>query len=237
MALGTTSGQYLFAPPVSDIFLESFSRIGVRGTAITRRHMIEAKRSINLELQGWSNGPGPNLWEINLSTIALVAGQATYTLPATTVSVLDVYYTTVNGGGAGVNIDRIMLPISRTQYAMIPNKLQPGTPTVYWFERLNPPTLTFWEPPDVGAPTQVISYYWLKQIQDAAPTNGQIADVPYRFEDALCAGLAVRLAEKFAPERLKEKMEMFTAAWNKALSTDQENAPVSIQPTIFGYWP
>lgn len=236
MTLGVTSGQYLFNPPVSDIFLEAFSRIGIRGTAITRRHVIEARRSINIELSVWSNGPGPNLWEVQLSTINLIAGQATYTLPATTMSMLDVYYTTVNGGGAGVNIDRVMLPISRTQYSMIPNKAQAGTPTVYWFERLNPPTITFWEPPETGAPTQVVSFYWLKQIMDANPVNGQIPDITYRFIDALCAGLAVRLAEKFAPERLQEKMKMFDITWTKALSTDQENAPVSFMPTLSGYW-
>lgn len=237
MTLGTTSGTTLFNPPISEIVLEAFSRCQIRGTAITRRHMIEVRRSVNLELQTFSNRQ-IDLWQVSgPTTINLVAGQATYNVDPTSQAILDVYYTIVNGGGAGVNIDRIMLPISRTQYAMIPNKLQNGTPTVYWYDKLIQPTITFWEPPATAAPTAVINYYFLRRIQDAVPVNGQVPDIPYRFIDALCAGLARRLARKFAPQ-LYDSLKMEAAeAWNEAIGNDIENAPVSIQPTIMGYWP
>lgn len=237
MTLGTTSNTFLFAPPISDVFLEAFERCQIRGTALTRRHMISAKRSINLELATWSNR-GINLWKVTGPvTIPLVVGTPTYAVSINSEAILDVYYTTVDGGGTGVDIDRIMLPISRTQYAMIPNKLQSGTPTVYWYDKLTTPQLTFWEPPATGSPTNVVKYYYLQRVQDAAPVNGQIADVPYRFVDTLCAGLARRLARKFAPQLYDTLKQEAAESWNETIMNDQENAPISIQPTIAGYFP
>lgn len=237
MTLGTTSNTNLFNPPISDIFLESFERCGIRGTALTRRHMISAKRSLNLELATWSNRQ-VDLWQVvGPTTISLVAGQATYNINANSEAILDVYFTTVNGGGTGVNIDRIMLPISRTQYAMIPNKLQAGTPTVYWYNKQIQPTITFWEPPETGSPSYQVNYYYLQRIQDAAPVNGQIPQVPYRFTDALCAGLARRLARKFAPPLYDTLKQEAAEAWLEAIGNDIENAPVQISPTVAGYWP
>lgn len=239
MARGATSGTYNFAPPVSDLYLEAFSRCGIRGTAITRRHMIEATRSINLEFVDWSNR-GVNLWERKGPiTASLVAGQPTYLVTQQSVAILDVWYSIANGLGSGVNNDRIMLPISRDQYAMIPNKLQQGIPTVYWYDKLTIPQITIWETPLVGqvGPTYNLQYYYLSQMQDAAPYSGQIPDVPYRALNALVAGLAAKLAEKFAPERLQEKMTLAERAWNIFIGNDQENAGTYIMPTVSSYWP
>lgn len=237
MTLGSTSNTFLFAPPISDIFLEAFERCGIRGTALTRRHMISAKRSINLELVSWSNR-GVNLWKVvGPVSITLVAGTKTYPVTVNSEGILDVYYSTINGGGAGFDIDRIMLPISRTQYAMIPNKDQVGTPTVYWYDKLSTPQLTFWEPPETGSPQYTIKYYYLQRVQDAAPVNGQVPDIPYRFTDTLCAGLARRLARKFAPQLYDTLKQEASESWLEAIFNDQENAPVQISPTVSNYWP
>lgn len=235
MTLGTTSGTYLFAPPVSNLILEAFSRCQIRGTAITRRHMYEATQSCNYLLQDWSNR-GVNLWEVDLQTLTIVAGTANYTLPITTVSVLDVYRSIVDGAGSGQDIDNILLPMSRTQYAMIPNKNQQGTPTLYWFDRQITPELTFWQVPDTGAPDFEISYYRLKRVMDVSPVNGQIPEVPYRFYEALVSDLTARVAEKFAPPLWKDKAAYALAIWNRAISIDQEDAPVEIRPQLSGYW-
>lgn len=86
----TTSGTYNFELSNTDIVLEAFDRCEVRPAALTTEHMISAKRSVNLELQTWSN-LGVNLWCVDLITIPMVQGVPTYTLPKETVSLLDVY--------------------------------------------------------------------------------------------------------------------------------------------------
>lgn len=236
MTLGTVSNTYLWTPPVSNLILEAFSRCQIRGTAITRRHVYEANQSLNFGLQDWSNR-GVNLWEVDLQTLTIAAGTKTYDLPETTVTVLDVYRSAVDGGGVGQNIDNILLPMSRTQYAMIPNKDEQGTPTLFWFDRQITPTLTFWLVPAQGDPDFEISYYRLKRVMDANPVNGQIPEIPYRFYEALAADLTMRVAEKFRPDLWKDKAAYALAVWNRAISIDQEDAPVEVRPNLSGYWP
>jgi len=100
----TTSGTNSFFLDNSDIVLEAFDRCQIRPTALTRQHMISATRSLNLCLQSMSNR-GVNLWEVDLQTIPLVQGQATYNLPADTVSVLDAYRSSfINTNTANFNV-------------------------------------------------------------------------------------------------------------------------------------
>lgn len=233
-----TSGTYNFTLANSDIVLEAFERALIAPTEITSRHMITARRSLNLELQTWSN-KGPNLPYIYLYNIPLVQGQATYTLPVTTISVLDVYFSTPQTTPANTFIDRIMEPISRDDYAAFPNKSQQGFPTTYWFNRVNIPTLTVYQTPNVSAP-YAINLYVMRQVQDANLGMGETPDINYRFQDALCARLAARLAEKFPkaqwPNREKELMAKAQAAWAEASAEDVEKVTLHIQPDVSPYW-
>ena len=72
-----TSGTYAFDMPIGDVVIEAFDRCEVRGTALTRNHMLSARRSINLELLEWSNR-GVNLWAVKPFSLQIVVGQATY---------------------------------------------------------------------------------------------------------------------------------------------------------------
>lgn len=237
---GTSSGTQTFSPSNAQIVFEAFDRIGIRPPEVTRHHMQSAQTSFNLELQAWSNRGGVNLWEMVQAQLTLVEAQATYTLPQNLVTITEMFYTTVNGNGAGYNSDRIMVPITRTQYAMIPNKLQPGTPTQYWLERLESPVVTIWQPPFAGTPAYVINYNYLQRIDDAFLASGQIPDIVYRATDALCAALAYRLAVKFAaPERAAALVPFLKGeaqeAWNDFVTNDQEDGPMIMQPNVGGY--
>jgi hypothetical protein len=238
MTIGITSGTSNFNLPYSDIFLEAFERCQIEPAALDRRHIISAKRSINLELLTWSNR-GVNLWAVDLQTISLANGVATYIVDPATVTVLDVYFSTPNASGPGIDNDRFMMPIGRTQYDMIPSKLQPGTPTVYWYQKLEDglQQMSIWQPPLVGAPTNVVKFHRLRRVQDAAPTMGQVADVPSLFLDALCAGLAARVAQKFAPALYVGLKEAAKEAWNEASTANREDVPISIRPVLHGYFP
>ena len=70
---------------------------------------------------------------------------STFSVDPNTVVILDAYVSNLNSGS---NIDRIIMPISRTEYASYPNKQQQGFPTVFWFDRLLAPTVTLWPVPN-----------------------------------------------------------------------------------------
>jgi hypothetical protein len=238
---GTTSGTYGFDPSNAAILFEAFDRIKIRPQLIDRHMLQSGRMSMNLELVDWSNS-GFNLWKEVSGTINLVPGTATYSMPTNLVTLAEVYYSTVNGDGSGVNEDRIMVPITRTQYAMIPNKLQQGQPTQYWYQMLVQPQVTLWEVPYVGAPTYVVNWFGLQQIQDVGIGTGQIPDVIYRGLEAFCANLALRLFDKFGPENpasaaimLKRLETNQQKAWDNFLTRDQETGPLLIQPNVGTY--
>lgn len=391
----TTSGTYDFELSNADIVLEAFDRCEIRPPAITGTHMISAKRSLNLELQRWSN-VGVNLWCVDLIVIPLVQGVPTYDIPQETVCLLDVYLrqfqlsgtynvtsnvsitngsasvsivisnhslvignwinivtpisignlllqgyyqvTTVpntntftitspvaatstvsNGGvlplftavagqvavqvtlpghglvsgstfvvGAATDVggvvlngayivtgvidannfgiavsqtilfsdiqyensnfaqiqfqnqtsavtDNIMSPFGRTDYAMIPDKLVQGRPTTYWFNRQINPTVSLWQVPDQNGPYQLCCYR-MRRVQDASPTMGQTPEIPYRFFDAFCGQLSLRLAMKYAKPMIPVLEKDAMRSWTEAAIEDRERADIMILPDLSGYY-
>ena len=136
-----------------EIVIGAFARCGIRRTDLTQQHMEDARFEANMLMSNWA-GNGINLWEVDTGTISLIANQATYTIPTNTVFLLDVYITQ----GTNPQINRLIMPISRTDYASIANKQQTGFPTSYWFDRLINPNLYIWPvPPQSGIYT--LTYY------------------------------------------------------------------------------
>lgn len=231
---GSTSGTYGFSLTNAGIMVESFDRIQVRPPQVDR-HMADSFRaSLNLELEAWSN-EGFNFWALESGTINLVVNQAVYTFPPQLVTVTDIWYSNVNGNGAGVNQDRIMIPIPRDGYASLTNKLQQGIPTQYWFQMLTLPQVTIWQVPAVGAPNYVLGWYGLSRVQDANLGGGEIPDVPNRALDTLCAGMAVRMAEKFAPAQYDAKLKIFARSWEGLTRRDQEPGTIQFSPNVQVY--
>lgn len=233
----SSSGTYTWGLSNGGLIREALEQAtGQPPTEIDRRVMASAYISLQLELAEWSNR-GINLWKISSgNVIDLVVGTAVYTLPTNLVDLTELYFTQVNGNGAGYNLDRIMIPINRDQYAMLPNKLQPGTPTQYWFERLSPaPQITIWQPPSAGAPSYVVTWNGLIRVQDANPTLAETPDVPYRALPALTAGLAKRLAFKFAPARHALCKAEADELWASFVSNDQERGPTVVTPDLSSY--
>lgn len=238
-----TSGNWNYGLTTAGLTLEAFDRIQIRPTMLEPHHFASARQSINLELLSWSD-EGFNFWETAFGTIPLIAGQATYTLPTNLVTITDMYYSQVNAGGAGVNQDRIMIPIERTQYAQIVNKLQQGVPTQYWLQMLYVPQVTIWEVPQAGqvAPGYVLGWYGLQQIQDANIGGVEAPDVHYRALEALTARLAFRLAEKFIPLSnparsavMQEKKGLADLAFANMARRDQEPGVTTIRANIGVY--
>lgn len=233
----SSSGTYNFALSNADIIIEAFDNCGVRPTAITRDQMQSAIRSLNLELRKWSS-LGVNLWAVKDFTIQLIAGQAVYTagtgpsnIPSETVTILDMYYSLINGGGAGINIDRIMIPMSRTIYDELSNKLQPGIPTQYWFEKLVPPQVTIYQPPLQAYPIAQLGGHLLVRLQDANLAGPETPDIDPLGFDALCSAMSLRLAHKYMPAQVDRLKALADESWTVFMETNREDAPMTILPT------
>ena len=166
-------------------------------------------------------------------TISSSIPAATYSVNPNTVMILDAYVTTTQSSSQP--IDRIIMPVSRTEYASYPNKEQTGFPTVFWFDRLISPTVTLWPVPD-GTSSQSLSYYRVRQIQDANYTGGQTVEIPYRWLEAFATGLAYRLATIWQPQAVQALKPMADEAYAIAAAQDVENVSMYISPQISGYF-
>ena len=228
----TTSGTYAFNPALGELTIYAFNLCGLRGASLLQEHMQSARMASNLLLSRWAN-QGVNLWKVDLVTVPLVTGQATYDVDAKTVVILDAY---VTNDQTGENIDRIIMPISRTEYASYPNKEQQGFPTVFWFDRLLSPTVTLWPVPNVDNGPSTLSYYRVTQIQDANLQNGLTVDIPYLWMEAFAYGLATRLAQIWAPDKVALLKPFADEAYQIAADQNVETAQQYISPMISGYF-
>ena len=219
----TTSGTYTFGDSEQiDIVTEAFERVGRNPSSLSSQDIDSARRSINYLFSDWSND-GPNLWEIDLVSLPLVAGQQSYTLDAETVYIVQAATRTTSGG---VNTDLVIQPISRAEYLALPNKAQSAArPTQFYFQRTSTPSVYVWPVPQSSGVT--LLYYRMKIQQDAGSFTDSM-DAPNRWMEAIASGLAAKLAVKFAPERLTYLQGLADQAYVRAKAEDRERVPLRI---------
>lgn len=235
-SVGAPSGTYSFSPSTGELIIAAYRRVRIHRAEIVTEHLTDARTECNLMQAQWAN-LGPLLWTVDVQTVPLVAGQNVYSVPADTVMMLDVYISIPNGDGT--NSDRIITPLSRTEYASMPNKLGQGSPTSFWFDRLISPTVTMWPTPDGTEPT--FSYYRFTQIQDAISANAATPQIMYFCLDAYVAGLAHRLSVIYPPPPRPDGSTvdyegLAAKALNLMFTQLVENVGLYIQPQTFSYW-
>ena len=186
----STSGTYNFSPTGGDITLLALSRIGVKRTGVLAEHMQNASMESNLMQADWG-ADGITFFTVTENTQTLTQGVATYSVPANTVSLLDVY---ISNGSS----NRLIFPFSRTDYASLADPTTQGFPTVFWWDRTLSSSITLWPVPDSNA-SYTMTYYTYQQIQDAVLRQGTQPAVPYFWLDAYVADLSHRLARHHAP--------------------------------------
>ena len=229
-----TSGTYTFNPSLGELTLYAYNLCGLRNTSLLQEHLEAARMAANMLCANWSNR-GVNLWAVDLVTVPLVQGQKTYDVDLNTVTMLDAYMVIDDGNGNPT--DRIILPVSRTEYASYPNKDTQGFTTTFWFDRLiSPnPTVTLWPVPD-GTSAQYLKYYRVRQIQDSNLQNGTQVEIPYLWMDAFAYGLAARLAVIWAPDKTQLLKPLADEAYQIAADQNVETAQQYISPQIAGYY-
>ena len=217
-----TSGTVAFRPNVEEIITESFERCGIDIQTRTGDHAISARRSINLLFSEFANR-GINYWTLSQNTLPLVNGTTSYTLPVGTIDILDAVIR-----DSSSNTDQIINRITIQDYNQLPNKDTAGKPSQYMIDRQYTPVVYFWSVPNTS--TYSLVYWAMNQLEDVTLSN-QDADVPYRWSDTICAGLASKLAMKYAPEKFQLLNEMYERSFNFAASSDNDGVSLRVQPT------
>lgn len=226
----STSGTYDFSPNLGELVLYAFRLCGIDRTAVTQGHMQDAKMAVNLLLADWLN-KGVNLWQVDLITIPMLQGVATYNIDPSVFVLLDGYVTVTQNG---VSTDRPILPVGRSEYASYPNKALQGFPSIYWMDRTLSPTVTLWPVPN--GQQNSASFYVLRQAQDAGYSGGEQPAVPYAWLKALAFGLAEGLAPIYALDRHAAISNTAAAAYTAAASANVETALQYITPMVGGYY-
>jgi hypothetical protein len=224
----TTSGTATFNLDLAEIVDECFERCG--SEARSGYDLRTARRSLNLLLTDWANR-GVNLWTVEQGQQVLTAGTNTYTLPADTVDLIE-HVIRTGAGNVSTQTDLTITRISVSTYSSIPNKLQSARPIQIWINRqAEAPQFTVWPTPD-NSQTYTLVYWRLRRIQDAGAGGTYTQDIPFRFLNALVAGLAYYLSMKIpgAMERMQVLKAQYDEAWDLASSEDRDRSAVRFVP-------
>lgn len=214
-----TSGTYAFDPTADDLLVEAWERCGLAGQVLNGDVARSARRSLQLMLVHWQN-QGLNLWQVEAVPFTLAAAQGALATAPATSSVLEV---TIRSGSS----DILLAPISRDEWVATPNRSLRARPTAYWVERVNPvPVLNFYPLPDIA----VSGTYWRVRLPQDVGGLGNSVDAPILWSEALAAGLASRLAVKFAPDRAALLAGEAAAAFAAAAGENRERVPLTIVP-------
>lgn len=220
-----TSGTTAFNLDIVELIDEAYERCGVEG-ARTGYDVRTATRSMNLMFMEWASR-GVNLWTVEQGSVPLVAGTATYALPADTVDILEHVVRT----GSGTSQSDLVIPrVAFPDYAVLTNKTVQGRPTQVYVNRQATPEITLYPVPDASA-SYTFVYWRLRRIQDAGGGTNTM-DVPFRFVPCIVAGLAYHLCLKIPNglERLGVLKAQYDEAWAQAASEDRDRAPVRFVP-------
>jgi len=246
-------------PSYADLTLYAFQLVGLRPSSLLQEHIESARMSANMLLSRWS-AQGVNLWQVQLMNQPLKRGVGDYRLPTDIVGLLDCYISQPNG--ADQTIDRIIMPVSRTEYASYPNKNQQGFPTTYWFNQILEPNsnirttevndtritqlqdtritepvdnfLYIWPTPQYD--NLVLKYYYMKELPASDMQGNKGPFIPTYFLEAFVLGLAARLAMIWQPEKAAPLKAASDEAYQIAAEQNIEWTNTYITPSTSGYW-
>ena len=226
-----TSGTTSFNLSIDEIIDEAYNRVGIRPNS--GNDMRRARRNLNLLFAEWGNR-GIHMWKVDLDEVALVAGQAEYTVASDVSDVLEAFIsTTASASDSASTQDVSITKIDRSAYAALPNKLSQGQPSQYYVDRLTTPKIYLYQAPDASTYT-TLKYYVIKRIEDAGAYTNE-ADVVYRFLPCMVAGLAYYLSMQYDVQRTQMLKLVYEDEMKRALDQDGGRTSLYISPqTYFG---
>lgn len=214
-----TSGTVTFRPKVEEIVREAFERCEKDPQTLTGYHVRSARRSLNLLFVEWAVR-GVNFWKVEAKTLSLVSGTSSYALPAGTLDILEA---SIRRSGTDTPLSRISLDT----YQSYPTKTTQGLPSTFFFDRQYTPQIYLWPVPENS--TDTVEYWSVSQQDDITAAN-QDADAPYRWLEAMCAGLAGKLALKYNKPLFDLLETQAEKKFKEAGDDERERATLKIIP-------
>ncbi len=118
-----------------------------------------------------------------------------------------------------------MKGVGRDTYKYYSKNSQSGPSNTFWLNRIQTPTLNVYPTPD--STWQFFAFNRVRYIQDLGDFLNTI-DTVQAFLDPLAAGLAMKVAEKFKPERLADLTIAAEKAYLKAGRENTENVNLQV---------
>jgi len=218
-----TSGTVTFRPEIDEIVTEACERCGLDPTLIDRKVAVSARRSLNLMFSEWSVR-GINYWNTTETTLSLTASTRNYSLATGTIDILTAVI-------RRDSTDTLLTRLSMTDYNTQSNKTTEGKPSQYFFDRQYTPQIFLWPVPENS--TDTIVYWGLSQIEDATAAY-EDTDIPYRWTEAMCSGLAAKLSLKLPGipnDRIVLLSTQAETSFKYAADEEGEKAALRIIPT------
>ena len=223
-----TSGTTSFNLSIDEVIEEAYERCGVQTNS--GYDLRSARRKLNILFSEWGNR-GLNLWKVELNQVALVTGQANYSVDAAASDVLEAYISSSSGTPTTSTNDIALSKIDRSAYAALPNKGSQGQPSQYYVDRQRTPVIYLYQTPDLNTYTH-LKYYTINRIEDAGSYTND-PDVVYRFLPCMCSGLAFYLAHVKAPDRVPILKQLYEDELMRALDEDGARSSVYISPQAY----
>ena len=223
----------MFTMDVADIAQEASERAGIEFRS--GYSLRAARRGLELLAIEWGNR-GLNLWTIDTLVYPLAAGERQIFLPEDTIDVIEHFIRTPgNPSPVDLPLERLAAP----QYAAITNKLAPGRPSIVTVLRHIQPSVYLWMVPDRAN-------YWelhlsrLKRMAQLAAGGAGQPEIPFRFLNAIIAGLAYHMALKAKDPAAAQKLQFLKADYEEqydlAAAEDRDRASVFLVPGVMA-WP
>lgn len=185
------AATYTFDPDLAEYFDESFERSGMDPKAIGQDHITSALRSVKFMFSEWVTF-GIRQFLIVQTTQATTSGMASFNLPAGGIDIVNMQ---LRRSGR----DTPMTRISRDEFRELASKTENGRPDRYFVDRqYNQVTVYLWRRGENT--TDFIVYDYYRRISDPGRMANTL-QLPVHMQELFASGLAMRLAQKFKPER------------------------------------
>lgn len=214
-----SSGTFSFSLTVDEMITEAIERNGKDPQNLTGYVAESAIRSFNLMMAEWETR-NIRYWNVETVPVTLVVGDADYDLDP---KVLGILSATIRRDSQ----DRTLTRIGMQEYHEQPDKSSAGSPAQFCFDRQLTPRVILWPTPN--STSDQLRLLVLRQLQDISALN-EDAEAPKRWTEAMCAGLAFKLAEKLQTATI-DRLEMRAEkAFMMAVGDEGERAGIIIRP-------
>jgi hypothetical protein len=201
-----------------------------------------AGTSVPLTFQVSTNG---TVWvTVGSSTVVASSGEITWTdisgalaYPYFRItSTSPILYSVINLGNMPQEIPLGLL--NRDSYVQQSNKVFPGRPTSYWFQRDIPePVVNIWPAPFLAAEQAQLIVWRHRQIMDTENLQQEV-EIPQRWLEAIVNGLSAKVAAEtpMVDVNLISMLEQRAAMTvQRAWDGDNDGSPIQINPGIGVY--